>query len=111
MEGKGTAVREGGLLAPGDAGADGDGADRRAGVTPAGPGDHPATLGGRPGNRSPVPAADGYVMDYGFPGQPSAVATSDASSVSTLAEMTTGSSSGAESTSTTSVELDVAEGL
>jgi len=50
-------------------------------------------------------------MDYGFPGQPSAVATSDASSVSTLAEMTTGSSSGAESTSTTSVELDVAEGL
>ena len=50
-------------------------------------------------------------MDYGFPGQPSAVATSDTSSVSTLAEMTTGSSSGAESTSTTSVELDVAEGL
>ena len=32
MEGKGTAVREGGLLAPGDAGADGDGAARRAGV-------------------------------------------------------------------------------
>ena len=45
MEGKGTAVREGGLLAPGNAGADGDGADRRAGVTPAGPGDRPATLG------------------------------------------------------------------
>ena len=43
MEGKGTAVREGGLLAPGDAGADGDGADRRAGVRPAGPGDRPAT--------------------------------------------------------------------
>ena len=32
MEEKGTAVREGGLLAPGNAGADGDGADRRADV-------------------------------------------------------------------------------
>ena len=111
MEGKGTAVREGGLLAPGDAGADGDGADRRADVMPAGPGDRPATLGGRPGKASPVSAADGYAMDCSLPGQPSAVATSDASSVNSLAEMTTGSSSGAESTSTTSVELDVAEGL
>ena len=44
MEEKGTAVREGGLLAPGNAGADGDGADRRADVMPAGPGDRPATL-------------------------------------------------------------------
>ena len=43
MEEKGTAVREGGLLAPGNAGADGDGADRRADVMPAGPGDRPAT--------------------------------------------------------------------
>ena len=44
MEEKGTAVRDGGLLAPGNAGADGDGADRRADVMPAGPGDRPATL-------------------------------------------------------------------
>ena len=75
MAEKGTAVREGGLLAPGDAGADGDGADRRAGVRPAGPGDRPATLGGRPGKASPVSAADGYAMDCSLPGQPSAVAT------------------------------------
>ena len=68
MEEKGTAVREGGLLAPGNAGADGDGADRRADVMPAGPGDRPATLGGRPGKASPVPAADGYEMDYSLTG-------------------------------------------
>ena len=43
MEEKGTAVREGGLLAPGNAGADGDGTDRQADVMPAGPGDRPAT--------------------------------------------------------------------
>ena len=73
MEEKGTAVREGGLLAPGNAGADGDGADRRADVMPAGPGDRPATLGGRPGKRSPVPAADGYDSDFSLTGLPSAV--------------------------------------
>ena len=110
MEEKGTAVREGGLLAPGNAGADGDGADRRADVMPAGPGDRPATLGGRPGKRSPVPAADGYDSDFSLTGLPSAVATSDASSVNSLAEMTTGSSSGAESTSMTTTTLDDADG-
>ena len=60
MEGKGTAVREGGLLAPGDAGADGDGADRRAGVRPAGPGDHPATR-----NPWPYPYSTNLAMAKG----------------------------------------------